>query len=771
MDIGFSFGYWVRRRRKALDLTQTELAEQVYCSISTIKKIELDERRPSSQMAERLAVCLHIQDQERGVFLKAASAELSFEELPLPIDPIISKVRTTNLSSYQPLSPFVGYEEELAQINGLIKQPDSRLITLVGPGGIGKTRIAVQIAINQLNRFSDGVFFIPLAQLDDPAYITTTILDALALHAPATKNPDAFLLEYLHDKAMFLVLDNFEHLLDGVGVILYMLRSAPRIFVLITSRQPLNLRMEQVFVVKGMKFPSDISVQDIESYDAVRLFIQTARRASSDFALNDENMANIINICTQVEGMPLAIELAASWTRTRTCEEIKNDIKDNLDLLASAMQDVPERQRSIRAAFDFSWRLLSEEEKRVFSAVSIFRGGFNLAATQEIISTNEKILEFLVNQSLLRRAPSNRYDMHILLRRYADEKLGTSGEMERLRDAHLSFYLWLAEDSQRMSTTGVQVPSNKFLENELNNFRAALNWAMESGAQEQGLRLASAIGSFWNENGYLREGICWLSNMLNMNKGQFPSARAFALINSGYIARNMGNFEQAVLYSEESLSIFKHLKDKQGIGLSLMNIGIVCYLNNQFNRGARLLMKSLQMFQETKDSKHQSEVLIRLGDLRMRQGKLETAYSLFQEGLILAKNIDNKMLIAFSFGGLGNIGQLQGKYEQAVDLLRESLNIHWIHKHNLDIPFVLEALAMCYVGLDLYEDATLLWGTAESLREFYNSPMPPSYQESYNSAIEEVRAQLGETNFKKIWTKGRAMPLKNIITMVNDLSV
>jgi tetratricopeptide (TPR) repeat protein len=301
--------------------------------------------------------------------------------------------------------------------------------------------------------------------------------------------------------------------------------------------------------------------------------------------------------------------------------------------------------------------------------------------------------------------------------------------------------------------------------------RAALSWAIESGAQEQGLRLASALGSFWYENGYLREGICWLLSTLNLNKGHFPSARAFALINSGYIARNLGDYKQAGLLSKESLTIFKELKDKRGIGLSLLNLGIISYLNNEFERGARLLTKCLAIFQEAGDEKHQSEALIRLGDLRMRQGKLDVAARLFQDGLLLSKKIDNKLALAFSLGGLGDIRRMQGKNKQAVDFFKESLNIHWEYQHYLDIPYVLEALALDYAGLGVNEDATLLWGAAESLRERYNSPLPPSYQDSYALAIMEVRASLGETDFKRVWAEGRATELEQIIARVNGLPV
>ena len=770
MDKGLSFGYWVRRRRKALDLTQAELAGQVFCALSTIKKIEMDERRPSPQMAERLAECLHIHGTEREVFLKTASTELSFEQLQLPVDPIISKPAVSNLASYLPLTPFVGYEGELLQISDLISRPDSRLITLVGPGGIGKTRLAIQAASDLSGRFVDGVYFVPLAQLGDPTNIPTTILDALLVQIPATQDPKGYLLDYLRDKSMLLVLDDFEHLLSGVDILVNLLQTAPALYLLVTSRQSLNLRMEQVFNVQGMKIPPEVTTQDLESYDAVRLFIITARRSSTGFTLNNENVASIVNICKQVEGMPLAIELAASWTRTRSCEEIDNQIKDCLDILATTMKDVPERQRSVRAAFDFSWRLLSEEEKRVFSALSIFRGGFNLKAAEEIIGTNENTLEFLVSKSLLRRAPLSRYDMYILIRRYAEEKLDSTGGSSQLRDSHLSLYMRLAENSQPGLAAVDDAPGYSHLEQELDNIRAALTWAIESGAQESGLRLATAVGSFWHRKGYLREGIYWLSRMLALKSGQFSSARAFALIQSGSITRSLGNFDQAVLFSKESLSIFKEIKDKRGIGLALMNLGIVSYLTGEFERASRLLKISLVMSQETMDEWHQAEARIRLGDLYMKQGRLDEAALLFKESLLQSIKIDHKLATAFSLGGLGDVHRSQGKFEQAVDLYKESLDIHWEHQNNLDIPYTLEALALAYAGLGENREAAFLMGAADSLRERYSSPMPPVYQENHTPVVLQVRAELGDPDFTRGWAEGRLTPLEKIVARVNPAS-
>jgi predicted ATPase/transcriptional regulator with XRE-family HTH domain len=766
-----SFGYWVRRRRKALDLTQAELARRVFCALSTIKKIELDERRPSRQMAERLADCLHVTGLEREAFLAAAHAELVSDRLDQPSDPIFLKAAPSNLSSCQPLTPFVGCEDELAHISALIQRADCRLITLVGPGGIGKTRLAIQAASNQLDRYPDGVYFVPLAQLDSHAYIPTTILEALGLQVPPAQSPRSYLLDYLRRKAVFLVLDNFEHLFAGVDLLVDILRSAPAVTLLVTSREPLNLRMEHVFDVRGLEFPHDGSAPEIESCDALQLFIQTARRVFSGFTLSGENIVSMAKICKLVEGMPLAIELAASWVRMRTCTEIESQIESNLDILASTMLDVPERHRSIRTAFDFSWRLLSEEEKRVFSALSVFRGGFHLPAANEIADANEETLAFLVGKSLLRRAASSRYDMHELMRRYAEEKLNTSGAVHPLRDAHLSYYLRLAENLVSRSKEAGDGESRPFLEKEIDNFRASLEWALENRSQEAGLRLASALAPFWNENGYLQEGIYWLSRMLNLDDGRFPSARATALMQSGSLNRSLGDFKQAISLTREALHIFIALKDRRSIGLALMNLGIVSYLDGEFERGARLLGRSLALFREMGEEQPLVETLIRLADLRMRQDKLDEAAGLWQEGLLLSRKLANPLTVAFSLGGLGDIHRRQGKYKQAVGFHKESLEIHWEQNHKLDIPYSLEALALDFAALALHEQAALLWGAAESLRQHINAPVPPLYQGNYAPIIMEVRSGLGEADFERVWAEGRNSPLERIITIVLDLSM
>jgi predicted ATPase len=665
----------------------------------------------------------------------------------------------------------VGHEIELAHITALIQQPDCRLITLVGPGGIGKTRLAIQAASVQLDRFPDGVFFVPLAQLNSPIYIPNTILDSLGLKVPPAQKPRSYLVDYLRKKAIFLVLDNFEHLFSGADLLVDLLRAAPAVTLLVTSREPLNMRMEHVFDVKGLEFPRATSTQGIESFDAIQLFIQTAQRVSSGFTLSSENIASIVNICKLVEGMPLAIELAASWVRRRTCTEVENQLESNLDILAGKMLDMPERHRSIRAAFDLSWRLLSEEEKRVFSALSVFRGGFHLQAATEIAATNEEVLAYLVGKSLLRRSASNRYDMHELLRRFSEEKLNNSGETRRLRDTHLSYFLRLAENSGPWSQEQQDRESFQPLERELDNFRASLSWALESHHQEAGLRLASALAPFWHENGYLKEGISWISQILNLDNGQFPLTRAMALVQSGSLASSMGDYELAKSLTSQALPIFMEQKDRRGIGLALLNLGILGYLEEEFERGARLLGKSQALFREIGDEQSLVEALIRLADLRMRQGKLNEATELWQEGYFLSRKLANPITVGFSLGGLGDIHRAQGKHKQAVEFHKQSLKIHWEQNHKVDIPYLLEALALDFAALALYDRAALLWGAADSLREEINAPLPPLYQHNYAPTRMGVRAGLGETNFIYALTEGRKLPLEQIIADVLGLNV
>ena len=320
-------------------------------------------------------------------------------------------------------TPFLGREEELAELTKLLENPTCRLITLVGPGGIGKTRLSIHIASQKINAFPDGVYFIPLASAISIDFLISTIADALNFTFYGSKEPKVQLFNHLSEKKMLLLMDNFEHLLAGADLIADMIEVSPQTKVLVTSRERLNLKGEWLLEVKGMSCPKNDKADQLENYSAVQLFLQTAQRTNSAFTLSDEDKPYLIRICQLIKGMPLGIELAAAWVRMLSCREIVKEIERNIDFLATSFRDIPERHRSLRAVFEHSWNLLSEPERNVFKKISIFRGGFDREGAHKVSGASLPILSTLVDKSLLYRKPSERYEIHELLRQYAEEKL------------------------------------------------------------------------------------------------------------------------------------------------------------------------------------------------------------------------------------------------------------------------------------------------------------------------------------------------------------
>lgn len=756
-----SFGNFIRRRRKSLDLTQADLARQVYCSLSTIKKIELDERHPSSIMAERLAQCLQIEGSDRESFLAAAIAEMSFDRLNLPVAMHDLLPAQSNLTAYLPSTPFIGYRNELAELSRLITDQGWRLISLVGPGGIGKTRLALQLAMNLAQKFSGGVFFISLSQVETSEYLASAIQQALSLTLYPGTNVRSILIEYLKNRSMLLVLDNFEHLLDGSNLLVDLLHASPGLVLIITTRIPLSLSMEYIFEVRGMQVVSNEVGGQVFAVEAVELFVQSAQRAGGKVNSSHHDLDRVLRICKLVDGFPLAIELAAAWARKLSNEEIESGIMNSLDFLSSSMHDADERHRSIRAAFDFSWLLLSAEEQHVFSTLSVFHGGFELEAVREIAGAQPDTLVSLVNKSLLYRSPSGRFEMHELLRRFAEIKSIALDEQEKNNRLHLIYFLKVADGS----ITGRLPRSSSYLleEREIDNFRFALSTAIEQHEVELGLRLAVALGPFWRLKGYLLEGISWLAQVLKLEEGQYPSLRLQALVQSAWMDQEAGDYDRSISFCKQSLALSKLLNEKTLAGLSLLIYGTDHYLEGEFERGIRMLNKSKDIFQELHDDEHLIQALIRVGDVHLHRGMLDLADEQWQMALKIATRLDRKKDMAFSLGGLGDVQRLLGNLQGALDYHRRSLKINWEQHHALDIPFVMEALCMDLYALQQIDQAIFFWCAAEKMREDIHAPLPPSYQKVYSPVLREMRASLGEAAYSALCQSVRVEPIDQVI--------
>src|SRR5258708_3509682 len=502
MNGGRSFGSWLRQRRKALDLTQADLADQVGCALTTIQKFEANTRCPSKQITERLADMLAISLDERASFVSfARQSVLSLPALPSRKAPLAA-LRSLPL---QP-TPFVGREIELVEIAKRLADPDCRLLTLVGPGGIGKTHLALQAAEQQITNFAHGVHFVALAPASLPGLLASAIAGALETSFYGPETPDIQLLNFLRGKNMLLVLDNFEHLLAATGLLVRLLADVPQLKIFVTSRERLNLTEEWVLPIQGLPFPGKDEANTVETYDAVQLFVQRAQRVQPGFSLADDP-ASVVTICQLVEGMPLALELAATWLRSVSCREIARQIERNLDFLATPLRDVPERHQSLRAVFDHSWSLLVEDEQRVLAVLSVFRGGFDLEAAEQVAAASPSILAGLVDKSLIRLQSSGRYDLHERLRQYVLGKLAEDDEMIATR-RHFEFFLNLATQAEPQ----IYGPAHEVwvdrLEMERDNLRVALDWSTRQET-DAGLRLAVALGRFWDATDYWTEGYQW----------------------------------------------------------------------------------------------------------------------------------------------------------------------------------------------------------------------------------------------------------------------
>ncbi|MCB0195484.1 MAG: helix-turn-helix domain-containing protein, partial [Anaerolineae bacterium] len=484
METPTSFGLWLKQRRKILDLTQADLARCVGCSAVTVRKIEADERRPSRQMAELLANCLEITPDELPTFLKVARTDLRVERLEtiaepplssLPVEPSPSSAPTIPL----PTTPLLGREHELREINQSLHAPACRLLTLLGPGGVGKTRLALEIALQNHAQFADGAHFVSLASVDAVDFIVPTLAESLGLTFFGAVDPQTQLLNYLRERELLFVIDNVEHLLTGIELLTVMLQHAPRLKLLVTSRERLNLQGEWTFDVQGLLVPPFAQVDVPESYGSVALFMHSARRALADFGSTTTDWPSIIRICQLLVGMPLGIELAATWVRLLSCEEIVREIERSFDFLSATARDIPARHRSLRAVFDHSWQLLSPEEQSLLRQLSVFRGGFQRPAAEQVAGATLPLLSALVDKSLVRRIGPGQFDLHELVRQYAADMLAAAPDQQTAtQDRHADFYLNLIKIREPALKSDRQKEIIAELSANIDNIRTAWNWAV-----------------------------------------------------------------------------------------------------------------------------------------------------------------------------------------------------------------------------------------------------------------------------------------------------
>lgn len=668
-----------------------------------------------------------------------------------------------------PLIPLIGRRDELAEIARLLDDPDCRLLTLVGPGGIGKTRLALEAARLQQDNFAQGVTLVSLQPLGSPEFIVSAIAEALRFQFYSVDDPKHQLLDYLRERSLLLVMDNFEHLLDSAVLVSEILASAPDVTVLATSRERLNLLEEWVLDVQGLSAPASEAETEIDDYDAVRLFLQSAQRIQVGFTLTDAQKPAVARICRLVGGMPLGIELAAVWVRTLSCEEIAAEIERSLDILATSARNVEPRHRTMRAVLDHSWNLLADTERDVFQKLSVFRGGFRKETAQNVAGTSLQTLSTLVDKSLLRVEANGRYDLHELLRQYAFEKLAEANEANTILNRHRDYFLTLAESAEPELFSVNQIDWLNRLDTELGNIRAAIVWSLEGGEIEASLRLMSSLHYLWALHGYHHEGYRHLVDMLSLPAARNrTTVRAKALNAAGIIQWFEGHNSESRLLLEEAVAIAREVGDLRQLGLAVRTLGPVLYGLGEYEAARSSLEESLLIARNLQDNYGIAWSLLFLGDLALKAESTGQAQKLYHESMDMLRKLGDTALLAYTVRRLGFVLRGYQDYEHAKALCQESLELNFATGDRRAVAASLVGLAGLAVEQGQAIRAAQLLGAADRLLNDIAAHMLFDDQLEYERHLTSVRSQLDTPTFNQAWAEGQSMTIEHAVAYALD---
>lgn len=535
---------------------------------------------------------------------------------------------------------FIGRTEEIAELSQLLDNPDCRLLTLVGLGGIGKTRLAVELACCKLGNFADGVYFVPLQPLQSPEQVLAAIIDSLPLQV--SDNPQQELLNYLSRKKLLLVLDNFEHVLDSAGLVAEMLATAPQIKVLVTTRETLNLQGEWVRQVNGLTYPDESRTAKDDHYSAVELFARCADRVIGDFSLS-VNYEHVVRICDLVEGMPLGIELAAGWLRVMSCQMVVDEIQRSIDILTIDQRDRAERHRSIHAVFDHSWRLLTDEEQAIFRKLSVFWGGFTLDAACHIAGATLKTMTSLVDKSLVRVDENGRYSLHELLRQYSRERLEFEGEDEPVDASHGDYYAGYLQGFESASMGSGLIDALDTIEDDFENIRVAWYWAVANrrfdllnGAINSLYIYGSMHGNFLERDKlfhYARDYLSPVSGDVSYRVWHRLSVRCYSADEG--IRQPVEEVRPAV---EAALAVARETDNSEEVAYCLYVLGhVAADLEEDYAAGLVLYQDSLSLFQELDNIFYSNQLLCHVGYCWAFCGQSQRALECFRQAIALAR--------------------------------------------------------------------------------------------------------------------------------------
>lgn len=707
--------------------------------------------------------------------------QLVMPDLPSDFPPLKTLDRYLHNLPVQP-TPLLGREREMDAVCALMRDDAVRLVTLTGPGGIGKTRLGLQVAAEVSDHFPDGVCFVALASLTDPSLLAPTIAQTLGLRESGDRSAVESLRAYVAEQRRLLLLDNFEQVVRAAPQVADLLSWSTGLKVLVTSREPLHIRGEHEYLVPplaapvGLKRGASGSVPRASEYAAVALFVERARAVKPDFTLTDTNITAIAEICARLDGLPLAIELAAARSKLLSPQAMLPRLTARLQLLTAGPRDLPERQQTLRGAIGWSYDLLTPEERMVFRRLAVFADAFALDAASDVCPAAGALqsdvldsLSSLVDKSLLRQWEPDegepRFSMLETVREFAQEQLAASDEAHATARAHATYYLRFAERAEPYLTRAEQSAWLEQLEREHGNLRAALDWARERGDLAVGLHLASAIWRFWYTHGHLSEGRWWLDALLAQpgSRESHPAAAAKALYGAATLASTQADTARAIALWQESLALFRAQGDHAGTASALNALGLMALQQGDVDRAAALCAESLAVSREMADPYAIARGLLSLGQTAYVRGDYQRAREFFEECLALNQDAGDKSHSAVALLNLGHVAREQGDLAQADARYRESLLLSQELGDKLRIARSLEGIVMVATARDRLDWAARLLGAAFSLRAELGAAVHPVDRPGLVRAEATLRAGMGEQPFDEAWTAGKEWPLDHAI--------
>jgi predicted ATPase/transcriptional regulator with XRE-family HTH domain len=790
------FGDLLRRYRKAAGLTQSGLAERASLSLRGLNDLERGARTtPRRETARLLADALGLQGEERASFLSVARRpRSSASELPPNLPPESPSLpagvaHKHNLPAQA--TPLLGRAREVTTLCALLQRDDVRLVTLTGPGGIGKTRLSLQVAAELLDVFPDGVWNVRLSRLTDPQLVVPTIATTLELKEGGATPLAEILREYLHDKLLLLVLDNFEHVVGAASGVGELLEYAPGLTVLVTSRVPLRLRGEREYGVKPLALPNPLhppSLERLSQYAALALFIERAQAAQADFQVTNANAPAIAEICARLDGLPLAIELAAARVKLLPPPALLARLQKQLAVLTGGARDLDARQQTMRNTLAWSYKLLTLEEQRLFYRLSVFVGGCTIEAAEAVCIAPEGAeslqlelldgLGALVDHNLIQQREEGgdpRFGMLHVIREFAIEQLDASAEAEALRRAHAQCFLELAERASP-ALTGPEAPAwMDRLNRDHNNLNAALGWASERRLEETGLRLVAALGLFWGGRGHLREGRLWAERLLAPETMDVRRAgdmvpisppvgtRARALFAAGALALAQGDDAAAAAWLDEAVALGRLAGELNATADALISLGLMALNQGALELAAARFEDSLLECRELDYHLGVGFALGNLGIVANARGDVHLATTRLEEALSVFRKVGDQDYIAGCLVNLGELSRKRSDFAQALALQREALTLYRDLGYPRRCAAGLEALATSVGVAGQGKLAARLLGAAASVREALGAPQPAQEKAEVEQTLAAVRAALGEEAWQATFAAGRGLTLEEAI--------